>query len=78
MTFLNTRAPGGHARCANLRCKEMYYHVQLQATDGSPLVTDDQDDRHVYWCLKTTKEYGPDLAHCTLESCSPDRACYQG
>jgi hypothetical protein len=77
MTFLNTHAPSGHARCRNLRCKEMYYHVQLGPQDKSPLVTDAREDGHVYWCVKTTKEFGPDRQQVSLEACSPDRECYR-
>ena len=78
MTFLNTHAPAGkHRICQQLRCKEMYYHVDLQEGDGSPLVTDDADDRHVYWCLKTHKEFGPEGQSVDLESCGPERRCYR-
>ena len=78
MTFLNTHAPDGkHTLCRNLRCKEMYYHVDLKPEDGSPLVTDSADDGHVYWCIKTTKGHGPDRGDVDLESCGPDRPCYE-
>lgn len=77
MTYLNTHAPSGHARCRNLRCKEMYYQVDVRPEDGLAPVEDDREDRHVYWCVKTTKEYGPDRSIATLEDCSPERRCYE-
>jgi hypothetical protein len=76
MTFLNVRAPSGHLRCANLRCKEMYYHSDLDAEKMKPVVSDD-DDKHAYWCVKTARRYGTDQQLATLDGCSPSRSCYQ-
>lgn len=77
MTFANTHAPSGHRRCRHLRCNQMYYNVRPQEGDRSRLVTDDLDDPHVYWCLKTHKEFGPEGKDVGLEACRPDRTCYQ-
>ena len=75
MTFLNTRAPSGHRICRDLRCKEMYYR-----TDPAPpsaLVTDADDDNHVYWCASTCRSLSPEGGDVDLESCGPARDCYR-
>ena len=77
MTFLNNRAPSGHRICRNLRCKEMYYTSEL-APPEKVMVTSDEDDRHVYWCVKTALKFGVDKRLATLDSCSPERECYDG
>jgi hypothetical protein len=76
MTFLNRAAPSGHAICKNLRCKEMYYHCQSHVERNRP-VESDEDDRHVYWCVKTANALGVDHKLTTLDTCSPDRSCYE-
>ncbi len=76
MTFINLHAPSGHAICRNLRCKEMYYSCQA-ALAKDIKVTSDEDDRHVYWCVKTANHVGLDQNLATLDACSPERDCYE-
>lgn len=79
MTFLNTRAPSGHRTCANLRCKEMYYTLAKLKDGGENLVVKDPaEDKHIYWCVKTARDQGPDHQWANLEGCSPERECYEG
>jgi hypothetical protein len=76
MTYLNLFAPSGHAICKNLRCKEMYYTCASHLKKNVR-VESDEDDRHVYWCVKTANALGVDRKLTTLDSCSPDRDCYE-
>lgn len=76
MTYLNRFAPSGHAICQNLRCKEMYYQCASHLETKQP-VESEEDDRHVYWCVKTATALGADHKLATLDACSPDRDCYQ-
>lgn len=77
MTFLNTRAPSGHRLCRQLRCKEMYYRSDI--APPSALVTDPDDDNHIYWCASTCRPHPPrgSEGDVDLESCNPSRGCYE-
>ncbi len=57
-------------RCENLRWKGLF--VESAATPGIP-----QSD-HVYWCLKTQINLGPDGNLVDQYECNPARACYKG
>jgi|SoiMethySBSTD1v2_1073268.scaffolds.fasta_scaffold947517_2 hypothetical protein len=76
MTFANLRAPSGHRLCRHLRCKEMYY------TDAAAIERARQDPEHafdgkLFWCLKTSRSWGPDGTTCGAEECPPNRECYE-
>jgi len=75
MTFLNTRAPSGHRICRELRCKEMYYRSEM--APPSALVTDGDDDNHIYWCASSCRPMSPQGEDVDLESCHPGRSCYR-
>ena len=78
MTFLNTRAPGGHRLCSFLRAKEMYYTSQVRAENDDSWVADAADDNNHYFCLKTCRNEAPDgQGSLSMEECGPDRPCYE-
>jgi len=61
--------------CRNLRHNGMYVN-----TDGSGGDTSDDDDQdgHMYWCLKTMKGFGPDDDVAAARYCRrADRTCYE-
>jgi len=60
--------------CRNLRHNGMYVN-----TDGSgDQLIDDDNDSHMYWCLKTMKGFGPDDDFAASRFCRrTDRTCYE-
>jgi hypothetical protein len=63
-----TSAPQLPAPCRNLRCKEMYYHGQVE----------DEFASGVYWCSKTQENFGPDGEPAGKTDCCAGRSCYVG
>jgi hypothetical protein len=56
-------------RCENLRWKGLY--LETQPIPGVP-----QAD-HIYWCLKTQINLGPDGNLVDQYECNPARPCYR-
>lgn len=61
------------ARCRNLYCKSMM--VYGEAFESDP---DYQAGLTDFWCLSTSRAYGPDEDEVNLEACSQaTRTCYR-
>lgn len=66
-------APQGAAtngRCRLLRSKWMFI-------DSEPDPTVPRSDTGICWCVHTQNCLGPDGQVVTLETCRPDRACFE-
>jgi len=64
---------GDRVRCINLCCKSMV--VYGEAFENDP---EFQAGMTEFWCVRTSKGYGPDGAGLSLDKCSnPERECYQ-
>lgn len=60
-------------RCKNLNCKSMMTYGEDFASDP-----DFQAGMTDFWCLQTSRNYGPDQDEVSLEECSrADRTCYR-
>jgi hypothetical protein len=60
-------------RCKFLYCKSMVVYGEDFASDP-----DFQAGMTDFWCLRTSKNVGPDHDEVTMEECSlPDRPCYR-
>jgi hypothetical protein len=56
--------------CRNLRSKEMYYQ--------SPGQAEDEFSSGIYWCGKTSENFGPDSQPVGKTECCAGRSCYVG
>ena len=56
--------------CRNLRSKEMFYQ--------SPGQAEDEFSSGIYWCGKTSENFGPDRQPVGKTECCAGRSCYVG
>jgi hypothetical protein len=54
--------------CPNLRCKEMYHQAPGQE--------DDQFSSRLYWCTRTSENFGPDGQPVGKAECCRERPCF--
>ncbi len=59
-------------RCMNLCCKAMVAFGESYANDP-----DYQEGVGDFWCIRTSKNLGPDGRSVSLQMCSPERECFQ-
>jgi len=66
-----TPQPGASSqRCALLRSKWMFIHVEREANDP-------RQESGLCWCVHTQNCLGPDGQVANEENCQPGRACYE-
>jgi hypothetical protein len=70
---MSEEASADRTRCMHLCCKSMV--VYGEAFESDP---DYQAGITDFWCIRTSKGYGPDGGRLSLDLCSnADRTCYQ-